>query len=450
MAPPPDRQAIRARATIAAATFAVLAIATASGSAPAQESAASQGSEDDHGKTENTLVARFALPSRALEDVASSSELVAALREHLSLDLSMPVAEPLQVTLHGLAGHLAESSGPIYRFGWSSLGVRYRGPGSRRGLSYALAVRESHGADFPPDGDEWEEFEEDEWSEDEAWSRLVEALDVGLRQTSSRFAGAGEGGHAALTVAGVHLREFRMADRADSAWADFGNCCDGFGGRAVLQLRPDVSYPSSMGAGTGGDPAARLNVLVIELAPRSADGAAPATAGAGLTPADTEAFGMTQTLLGACGAPQLQTAGPPGTAEIVLDGEPRTAEAIVAVDGDVDRVLRLGGGEGDDRLCLILMGRGGPTASGTFEVRKLSMEAMHGGSNTSDPWIAAALGIGADGRSLVVADGGSIEIEELAPTVRGRFELTGWRSDGRTRGATVEIEGTFDAAPAEP
>lgn len=449
MARTPDRHLSGARQSIAAAMLSVLAIATASGPAHAQESAASEGPEDDLGKTENALVARFALPADALDEVASSVELVAALREHLALDLSMPLEEPLQVTLHGLAGQPSGDAGPAYRFGWSSLGIRFRGPGALRNHPYALAVRESHGADFPPDGDAWEEFDDDEWSEDAAWSRLVDALDAGLRQSAASFTGSTEDGHVALGVAGVHLREFRMADRADSAWADYGSCCDGFEGRALLQLRPDVSYPSAMGGGTGGDPAARLNVLVIELAPGPGAGADPSTAGASLSPADTEAIGMTQTLQSACGAPQLQTSGTPGTAGVVIDGESRPGEAVVAVDGDTDRVLRLDG-EADGGFCLILMGRGGPTAPGTIDVRKLSMEAMRGGPDASDPWFAAALVTGPDGRSLVVVEGGSVKISALEPTVIGRFELTGWRSDGQTRGATVEITGTFDAAQAEP
>lgn len=208
-----------------------------------------------------TIVARFDLPVDSLHSVRSSRDLVDALQQHLTLDLAMPLEEPLQIHMRGMVG--AYDSGMPYHFTLSPIGVGYRGSTPLDRYSYADAVRESHGDDFPPDDDDWEEFGSDEWDAAGAWALLTKALDVGLPQASSDFAPLAEGGHVPLRVTGVHIREFTMPD-LDTGWLDYGDCCTGEFDGAVLEIRPDVTYQSLL-TGAGADVAQNLTVLVIEL-----------------------------------------------------------------------------------------------------------------------------------------------------------------------------------------
>src|SRR5690606_33687960 len=111
---------------------------------------------------QGTIVARFELPAAPLVEVTTSAELIEALRAHLTLDLAMPLDEPLQVDLRGMAGGRG-GDGPPYYFTLSPLGVRYTGTDPLNDFPYAEAVRESHGDDFPPDGDAWDEYDADDW-----------------------------------------------------------------------------------------------------------------------------------------------------------------------------------------------------------------------------------------------------------------------------------------------
>lgn len=246
----------------------------------------------------------------------------------------------------------------------------------------------------------------------------------------------------------VHLREFTMTGPRDPAWSAFASCCEDLDDRAVLLIRPDPRLQSMM---TAGEDAARdvsfpLNVLAIELAPAAATTAsedAPV-----YTAADTEALEGTAMLQAACYAPQLARSEMASRAEVTLDEEPRTGEAIVAVDGDVDRVLKLAGSDGEDGFCLILMGRGGPSEPGTYPIVKLAMDRMESEANPADPWMVASLASGADRETRFVAESGFVEIISMEPSVRGRFELIGWTGDGVSRSEEETITGSFEAAPA--
>lgn len=433
------------------AARALVALLTAagalSGSVMAQDVAATDSTAEGEAVSSETLVARFDLPRDALDEVASSVELVAALREHLTIDVAMPLDEPLLINLHGLAGRREGGQGPVYHFGLSPLGVGYEGETPLEGFPYALAVRESHGADFPPDGDEWAEFDADDWHEEEAWNRLVDALDVGLPQSTTEFGRPGEGGHVGLAVTDVHLREFTLDGPADSAWADFGGCCDDLDDRAVFVLRPEPAFQSMTTEGdtTARDLEHRLNVLAISLDP------IPETSGSAASDdamEDTEALEATAMLQWACYEPELAGSDVSSTAEVSLDDQPRTGEAIVAVDGDLEGVIKVAGGDGEEDFCLILMGRGGPSEPGTYPIRKLTRDRGESEPDPADPWIAASLGFGADRATLFVAESGFVEITSMESSVLGHFEIVGWSGDGGNRGEEQTITGSFEATPA--
>lgn len=423
------------------------AVGALSGSVVAQDVAATDPPSEGEAVSSDILVARFDLPPDALDDVANSAELIAALREHLAIDVAMPLDEPLRINLYGLAGQREGGQGPVYHFSLSPLGVGYEGETPLEAFPYALAVRESHGADFPPDGDDWAEFDADDWNEEEAWNRLVDALDVGLPQSTAEFGRPGENGHVGLAVTDVHLREFTLNGSADSAWADFGECCDDLDDRAVLVLRPVPAFQSMMTEGdtTARDLEHRLNVLAISLDP------IPATNGSAASDdamEDTVALEGTAMLQWACSVPELAGSDTSSTAEVTLDDQPRTGEAIVAVDGDLEGTIKVAGGDGEDDFCLILMGRGGPSEPGTYPIRKLTRDQAESEPDPTDPWIAASLGFGADRATLFVAESGFIEITSMEPSVRGHFEIVGWSGDGGNRGEEQTITGSFEAAPA--
>lgn len=197
----------------------------------------------------DTVVARFGLPSGVLADVSTSTDLVAALREHLVVDAALPLDESFAISLAGFAG---DDSGIPYTFTLSSLGMRLdRGAAPLVDFPYATAVRESHGDDFPPDHDEWDEIDDDEWNEEDAWGKLVEALDVGLPQSSEQW-DRGEG-HVHVRVEAVH----------EIAWDDyeFEESLEG----AVLKLMPSPFFSSQLDVELPTD----IRGLVIELEPVS-------------------------------------------------------------------------------------------------------------------------------------------------------------------------------------
>lgn len=213
-----------------------------------------------------TVVARFEISKEAFQDVKNSADLVTAVREHLTLDLTMPLDEPISISLRGWAGAQG-GEGPPYNFVLSSLGVRYEGGHPLVDFPYALAVRNSHGDVSSPDTKGWVEIDAEDWDEDAAWSSLVTALDVGLPQSSNGFESPLNGQHIGLRVKGVHVREFTLAAE-DPGWGDYGFCClEDFQG-PVFQLQPDTWFQSATEEGGVADELVQhRNILVIELEP---------------------------------------------------------------------------------------------------------------------------------------------------------------------------------------
>lgn len=217
-----------------------------------QPASAQENADDPQEFPPNTIVARFQIDPTVLADATTSGELIALLREHLRIDLGMPLKEPLAIMPRGYAGD--QSAGMVYHFGLGQLGLRVVSAGTWADLDYAMAVRESHGEDFPPDDDMWDEIETDEeWDEDEAWANLVEALDIGLPQSADGFQQPAQPGTLPLRVKAVH---FVAADDYET---------DEKLGGAILRLQPDPYFQSAMeGIEVGYD----LRTILIQLAPR--------------------------------------------------------------------------------------------------------------------------------------------------------------------------------------
>lgn len=217
-----------------------------------QPASAQENAEGLRGFPPNTIVARFLIDAAVLADAATSGELIALLREHLRIDLGMPLKEPLAIMPRGYAGD--QSAGMVYHFGLGQLGLRVVSSGTWPDLDYAMAVRESHGDDFPRDDDMWDEIDtEEEWDEDAAWASLVEALDIGLPQSADGFRQPDQPGTLPLRVKAVH---FVAADDYETE--------EKLGG-PILRLQPDPHFQSAMeGIDIGYD----LRTILIQLEPR--------------------------------------------------------------------------------------------------------------------------------------------------------------------------------------
>jgi hypothetical protein len=173
----------------------------------------------------NTVVVRLGVDEDALAGARTSGELVAALREHLTIDLAMPLDEPLTVFLRGNAGD-RDGPAPGFNFGYCALSLRRAGPDPLEGAAYATVLQESH-----PDDELC--MDEEAWDEDAEWTRLTEALEVGLAQSSDAFHPPPEPGHLPLRVAAVHSVDATDWDLLDSLKGP------------LLELRPESGFASS-------------------------------------------------------------------------------------------------------------------------------------------------------------------------------------------------------------
>ncbi|MGH7571075.1 MAG: hypothetical protein ACREMK_04435 [Gemmatimonadota bacterium] len=417
----------------------------------AQDSARAATTQDSADRASDTVVARFHLPKGALADATNSEELIAALRENLTIDLAMPLDEPLRVHLRGWAGAEGGDS-PAYNFVLSPLGVGYSGQGPLDGFSYSLAVRESHGEDFPPDGDEWDEFDADDWDEDEAWSRLVKALDVGLPQSAPGFERPGPGEHVALRVVEVHTHDFALAAR-DSGWGEYSWCClEDYEG-AVLQIQPDASFQSEMMGDSSADGLFhRRNILVVDLQPGVAEaspaaGNAPGAIGAD-SAADAEALKMTEELQIGCHmqVPWLVSAAS-SVSRLELGGNKTIGHAAVGMDPDNpnDPYLMAQWWTARGLLVSHPVGPWGPVRA-----RQLRGVPPVGGpgprsGRCGEPVVLRVAGHGAGSRDAVRHGVRIGEIESVEPGFRGRFELEGWTTNDGIRTNDVSVSGSFTA-----
>lgn len=223
------------RSTYARHVAIVMAAAAASIAAPlrssAQEPVTFAHPEADRFPP-NTVVARYAIDPAALEGVATSAELVAALREHLRIEAAMPLDDPLWVTIQ--AAVQSPGAPAPYSFLSSDIGFALAG-GSTVASDLASVIRTSHEAETFSD-----------WEEEAAWGALLEAIETGLADPASPLAWTNslrpknEEGHVELGIAAVHqlpLEGMEFWEVAESLERDY------------LELRPDVSFQSALMAG---------------------------------------------------------------------------------------------------------------------------------------------------------------------------------------------------------
>jgi hypothetical protein len=179
----------------------------------------------------NTLVARYRIDPAVLEGVTTSEELVAVLREHLMVEASMPLDEPLLVHLAGNV-HSPRASNAYHvqsgRFGFALAA------GAAVSSDLASVVRASQEAETFSD-----------WDEEEAWAWLLQGLEDALAKETSVVAQASgprarnEAGRVPLRIAAVHsVRD------GDEAW----ELQDSFE-RDYIELRPSADFGSSSLAG---------------------------------------------------------------------------------------------------------------------------------------------------------------------------------------------------------
>ena len=204
---------------------------------------------DDASFPHNTVVVRLHVDEDALAGAGTSGELVTALREHLAIDLAMPLDEPLTVFLRGYAGDRAGPA-PGFNFGYCALSLRHAVPDPLEGASYATVLQGSH-----PDDELC--MDEEAWDEEAEWARLREALEVGLAQSSDAFHAPPEPGHLPLRVAAVHSVDATDWDLLESLQGP------------LLELRPDPGFASSLDLDweEPEDFGYDLRLLVIQLEP---------------------------------------------------------------------------------------------------------------------------------------------------------------------------------------
>lgn len=177
----------------------------------------------------NTLVARYQIDPAVLESVTNTAELVAALREHLMVEASMPLDEPLSVQW---TSNVSGASSGLYALQTHRLGFRLVA-GTAVSSDLASVVRASHEAETFSD-----------WDEEEAWAWLMRGLEDALAKPTSLVALASgprardDAGHVPLRIAAVH------SVARDEAW----ELQESFE-RDHIELRPGPRFSSSSEAG---------------------------------------------------------------------------------------------------------------------------------------------------------------------------------------------------------
>ncbi len=217
-----------------AAIFCAVAIAAAAGAMVPTAATAQEpirfAEPDPNRFPPNTLVARYQIDPAVLESVTNTAELVAALREHLMVEASMPLDEPLNVSLvSNVHGH---ASG-LYNL-------------QSRRLGFALVAGtavSSHLASVVRASQEAKTFSD--WDEEEAWAWLLQGLEDALAKPSSMVVQASgprardDAGHVSLRIAAVHSVQY-----GDEAW----ELAESFE-RDYIELSPRPSFGSSSLAG---------------------------------------------------------------------------------------------------------------------------------------------------------------------------------------------------------
>ncbi len=396
---------------------------------------------------EPAMVARFVLPDDAFEGVTSSAQLVRTLRDELGIELGMPLDQVLQVDFLGWAGEV-DGAQPGYMVQSSSLGVRYGGDQSLATFPFTAAVRASHGW---PDADtpgEWDDYDIPGWNEEEAWSSLVDALDIGLPQSSEAFQEPPAAGRLGLRVASLEVREFDLPV-ADPGWDEYHfRCCRGDAGRTVMELRLNLSYRSPMDDSPLPDVRQRTNVLVLELVPGTVMDAVATTddvppPAAELAPEDAEALAMSEDFAFACDPTLLTAAGSNSASVVTFDEEQRIGQAAYRVEDDGELVMVLGKVDADPFYCLVLFSPEGLPDVGSYDVLRLSRTLQESGppAGVEHPFVAALIG-----PDLVfVTESGSVKIATVEGRFQGQFNLEGWTMSAGTRKDGVKVIGGFNA-----
>lgn len=400
------------------------------------------------GEDSEAIVARFVLPENLFENVTSSAQLVQALRDHLALELAMPLEGVLQADFRGWAGEV-DGAQPGYLVQSSLLGVRYGGRQTSATFPFAQAVRASHGEGAPDAQASWDDYDIPGWDEEDAWSQLVNALDIGLPQSSDAFHEPPAPGRLGLRVAHAEVREFDLPV-ADPGWDGYYfRCCRGEAGRTVMELRLDVSFRSAMDDTPLPDVRKRTNVVVLEVVPGTATDAvattedAPPPAAAELSPDDAEALSMSEDFAFACDPAALTTAGTHSASMVTFDDEQRIGQAAYRIENDGELVIVLGKVDADPFYCLVLFSPEGMPGVGTYDVLRLSRTLQESGppEGVAHPFVAALIGP----ERTFVSEGGSVEITTVEGRFQGRFDLDGWTVSRGVRKDGVKVIGAFNA-----
>lgn len=201
----------------------------------------------------NTLVTRFRIDPAVLEAVATTAELVSALREHLMVEASMPLDEPLRVTARWNVTN--PQAGHPFTIESNQLAFDLEG-GSAVVSDFASAVRASHQAETFSD-----------WEEDAAWTWFREHLEHALAEPAMMMGltprERDESGYVRLGIAAVHSVPF-----GDEAYS-LKDALE----RDYIELTPSPSFSSS--ALAGWEPPEGLTydteILLFELEPAPKD-----------------------------------------------------------------------------------------------------------------------------------------------------------------------------------
>ena len=245
-----------------------------------------------------SITFKFRIDEQAFADVETSAELVQVLRDSARIDMGITMDSQLWVDIRGYAGD-PNTGGQLGHLLLPGMRVALKGRQSIEDSSWAEAIVESHGDDFPDDGDRWDEQEVDGWTADEAWLRLVEAIDQGLPGSSEGFGRLGDGEHQPLRVTGVEVRSFEHVG--------FFACCypeHGIDGPTIV-LKPELRWDTERFP-SDGEITYRLDALILHVEPTEAPAAPPAP----------ESEEVARMLAGRSCA----SLAPGGAAEVTLDG----------------------------------------------------------------------------------------------------------------------------------
>jgi hypothetical protein len=178
-----------------------------------------------------------------------------------------------------------------------------------------------------------------------------------------------------------------------------------------------------------------------------------AQAGAGarsLTPDETEAYQMSQTLSGSCSPPR--QASMSGSESVVR--RPEALEGTAAFVQDIQGTFLVleHYSESLEGHCLVLAWFGGPLAPGHYRIAELADSAMDADLSADTHSFFSMFAIRSSAESSVlVVDSGSVDLTKVdGSNVTGTFEVSGFVVQQSTRVHDATMQGSFAAvAPPE-